>query len=964
MEEPGTAEPGRLSARPCSVYRLQLNGTFTFRDATRVLPYLRRLGVDAVYCSPYLQAVPGSMHGYDVTDPARVNPEIGSPADFEAFCAALRDNGMAQIIDVVPNHMGVTGNTNAWWMDVLENGPASVHADFFDIDWNPVKRELRNKILLPVLGDYYGAELEGGQIRLEYDDGQFRFRYHEHLFPVAPDTYHAILPADADALAAEPGADASLSDEYRNLLARLQSLPPRSDSRPSHRARRHEAKEEAKRRLAGLCAKSSVLRRSIDEQTRIINGQAGVPRSFDMLDALLNEQSYRLAFWGVAGEEINYRRFFDIKDLAALRMHTPEVFRTYHQLIFDLIRSGCVHGLRVDHPDGLYDPAAYFEALQSAYRAVTDGNPKRELFVIVEKILGRDEPLPDDWAVHGTVGYDFLGQLNGLFVQAENEKPLTDVYEAFVGQGLDFHELLYRAKRFFCTERMPSDVTSLGHRLDLLSEKNRRFRDFTRNDLTRSIRETIACFPVYRTYATPRSYTLSERDRTYVSEAIRRARPRAAHIHPAVFDFLENILLMRFDPTIRRGEREAYRDFVLRFQQLTGPIMAKGLEDTSFYIFNRLLSLNEVGGNPHHFGTSVEEFHRANSERRARWPLAFLATSTHDSKRSEDVRYRINTLSEMPEEWNRRLAVWSTLTGHRKVRVNGAPCPEPNTEYFIYQTLLGAWPDEDVADEAMPAFRDRIWSYVEKSVREANVHTGWLVPDEAYESAVRAFLDSILSDSASGGFLADFRAFQRRIATLGHWNAVAATALKIGAPGVVDTYQGSELSNYALVDPDNRRPVDYGLRERRLAEVAEMPIEDIVQQRASGALKLFLLARGLGFRCRHADLFIDGDYTPLSARGPRERHVVAFARRLGPSNVLVAAGRFFATLLPDDRAVPAGADVWGDTRVELPDGLSGGGAWTDIFTGDAVAEDRGSVPVSALFGRLPAAMLFNRKESL
>ncbi len=936
------------SGSPTSVYRLQLNRHFTFSAALPVLAYLKELGVDAAYCSSYLQAVEGSLHGYDVTDPGRINREIGSEADYEAFCATLQRLGLAQVLDVVPNHMGISSAGNAWWMDVLENGRASIYTDFFDVDWEPVKDEIHGKILFAILGDYYGTVLENGEIQVAYDDGRFTLRYGSHVLPVAPDTYPLLLPESAD-----------------DVAAAFRALPPRSESSAERRSERHGLKQEAQRRLAARVRESDDLRRGIEHRLRAVNGRKGDPQSFDELDRLLNEQSYRLAYWRVASEEINYRRFFDIKELAALRMQDRRVFDAYHALIFRLVGEGKIQGLRIDHPDGLYDPPAYFAALQDAYRSVSRAPAEGEsqdtpLYVVVEKILEADEKLPDDWPVHGTVGYEFMASLNGLFVKTENRRAMTQVYQAFVGRGTDFEELLYRAKLFICAVRVPSEIAAMGHRLDRLSEQNRRFRDFTLNNLTHALRETIACFPVYRTYLSPRTEKASERDARYIRLAIARARSRAPYVHGAVFDFLERVLLLQFDDTMGAEERRMYVDFALRFQQLTGPVMAKGFEDTTLYIYNRLLSLNEVGSDPHRFGTTPRQFHQANRERLERWPLSFLATSTHDHKRSEDVRCRISVLSEIPAEWKIRVARWSAMNLPHKTTIAGRLEPDANTEYFIYQTLIGAWPDEPLNEQTGPAWRERIRTYLEKSVREANVKTAWVAPNEAYEAAVHGFVDRLLAPDPHP-FLDDFLPFQQRIAACGRWNSLSALALKIGSPGVVDTYQGCELWNYTLVDPDNRQPVDYEERARALQQVKSATDVSALIGAPGGLLKLYLVWKGLTFRREHPELFLDGAYIPLWAEGERRGNVVAFARKTRREVMVVLAARFFASLLEGGRAAPTGPEAWGDTTVRLPRQVKARG-WVDLLTGRTFPKVT-SLALRDVFHTLGTAVLVGKEHA-
>lgn len=775
--------------------------------------------------------------------------------------------------------MGIS--ENPYWWDVLEHGRRSRFARFFDIDWDPPKAALRGKVLLPVLEDFFGKVLEAGLISLIHENGRFEVAYRSLRFPVGP----ASLP-------------------YLMEHSGVDGIPAR--------------------RLEETCLAA-------------FNGRAGVPASFDLLEGLLERQAYRLAHWRAASDEINYRRFFNFNDLAAVRMEDPAVFELFHRLIFRLLEDGKVQGVRVDHPDGLYDPPGYFARLQdgwlrrllaragvgeadaAAVLAEEEFRSSAPLFVVAEKILDRRESLREDWRVRGTVGYDFLNALNGLYVDRSNEEAVGAAYEAFIGRKKNIAELLYPAKRLFLETYLAGEIESLGHRLAALAEMRREFRDYTRRSLTAAVREVIACFPVYRTYIPPQGRFPSESDRRYIGIAVAKARQAAPDLGPGVFDLIEDVLLLRIEPRADADQRAAYRDFVLRFQQLTAPVMAKGLEDTAFYIDHRLVSLNEVGGDPDRFGESASEFHRLNQERARRWPGSLAATSTHDTKRSEDARLRIDALSELPGEWRNAAARWAILNERHKTLLEGALEPDRDTEYFIYQTLVGAWPD-DGDRGGRDGFTDRLRAYVKKSVREAKRRTDWLHPDGEYEAAVDHFLRKILSRDEDNAFLKDFSPFQRRISELGKLNSMSALTLKLGSPGPVDVYQGDELWDYRLTDPDNRRPVDF---ERRIAALAELrrllgagrPRADVVrallESRNDGLIKMFLLREGLRLRRRGPELFIGASYTPLKAYGPRKEHVTAFLREAGGRELIAAGARFFSRL-------PAGADAWRGTSLVLP----------------------------------------------
>ncbi|HYF62373.1 MAG TPA: malto-oligosyltrehalose synthase, partial [Herpetosiphonaceae bacterium] len=692
-------------AIPNATYRLQFNADFTFGDAQAVVAYLRDLGVSDCYASPILKARSSSTHGYDVSDPSAINPVLGGEEAFLSWSAALREHGMGLVVDLVPNHMGIGERSNQWWMDVLENGPSSTYADYFDIDWTPIKRELENKVLLPILGDQYGVVLEAGQLRLVYaDQGLFLDVYGTPL-PIAPRTYEQVLAVMLEILAEElDAADANLY-ELQSILTAISYLPPRTERDRERLTERNREKEIIKRRIAALLEECPPARAALDRTITLFNGTVGDPRSFDRLDALIDAQPYRLAFWRVASEEINYRRFFDINDLAAIRIELPEVFNDTHALTLRLVAEGHINGLRIDHPDGLWNPAVYFRQLQeSALRqrlaaehdpeeldgaataamddlcqenwSRTDGGSPASwpLYVVAEKILSETEPLPRDWAVHGTTGYDFLVQVNGLFVDSRHAKAFDRIYARFTGAEVQFPALVSSSKKMIMLISLSSEINALSHQLNRLSEKNRHFRDFTLNSLTFALREVIAAMSIYRTYITSIE-SVSERDQRYVEEAVREAKrrnPRTAH---SIFDFIRDTLLLRNVDDFSEQDRSDMLAFVMKFQQITGPVMAKSVEDTAFYVYNRLVSLNEVGGHPDHFGLSVREFHRHASERASIWPHAMLATSTHDTKRSEDVRARLNVLSEMPEQWREALRRWSRLNQPRKRQADGAALP-------------------------------------------------------------------------------------------------------------------------------------------------------------------------------------------------------------------------------------------------------------------------------------------------
>jgi (1->4)-alpha-D-glucan 1-alpha-D-glucosylmutase len=832
---------------PAATYRLQFNSLFRFRDAQAIVAYLNDLGITDIYASPYLKAKKGSMHGYDIVDHNALNPEVGTEEEYAQCVKELGRHGMGQILDIVPNHMYIQSSDNGWWMDVLENGPSSVYAGFFDIDWDPVKKELRNKVLLPVLGDQYGKVLDNQELQLSFEEGSFSLHYYDLKFPVVPKTYITLLENRLDALEERLTREHPDFVELLSIITALTHLPPYTEMSPEKVAERHREKEITKKRLGTLYQESAAIREHIDESVSLFNGVRGDPRTFDLLDGLLDMQVYRLSYWRVATEEINYRRFFDINHLAAIRMEDPQVFRETHRLVMQLIREGKITGLRVDHPDGLYDPSEYFHRLQlscfsqlrAGFReglqeeAPLAGSPdlapevigrydelfppdsgRKPFYIVGEKILLKGERMPEEWPIFSTTGYVFLNSLNGIFVETKNARAFDGLYKKFMSSNLSYQDVVYENKKLIMEVAMSSEVNTLGHYLNLISEKDRHTRDFTLNSLTHAIIEVIAYFPVYRTYIN--SYSVVDRDHQYIEIAVSKAKRKNPAISASIFDFLRDVLLLRFPENIAVDNKKEWLDFVMRFQQITGPVMAKGLEDTAFYVYNRLVSLNEVGGMPERFGTPIETFHGQNIERMKSWPHALIASSTHDTKRSEDVRARINVLSEIPDEWRRHLALWRRLNRKRRLMVDGQFAPDRNEEYLFYQTLVGAWPVGEMDEAGYAGFRERIRGYMLKAIREAKVNTSWVNPNAIYEDAVMIFVDSVLSDARGNQFPKEFLPFRQKISHFGMFNSLSQTLLKITCPGVPDFYQGTEIWDFSLVDPDNRRPVDYGLRTEML----------------------------------------------------------------------------------------------------------------------------------------------------
>ncbi len=996
---------------PRATYRLQLNRAFGFRDAAALIPYLRDLGISDVYLSPVLQASAGSTHGYDICLYDRIDSELGGEDELDKLGAELRRQGMGALLDIVPNHMGISDPRNIWWMDVLENGPSSPFASFFDIDWNPVKEELKGKILLPILEDQYGKVLESGKIRLVFENGSFFIACAGSLLPVAPRTYSRILTHRIEDLLKSMDPQDAFLQELQSILTALNYLPDRTEQDAKKISERNREKEVIKRRLASLCESSAEIRHWIDESVKEFNGVVARPRTFDHLDALVSAQVYRPAFWKVAAEEINYRRFFDINNLAAVRMENPVVFKAAHAFVFELLRRGPFTGLRIDHADGLKDPASYLRQIQYGYlQKLLEADPDRPLshdemdasfsewfggqikaaagsavlwplYVVVEKILSENESLPADWAVYGTTGYDFLNAANGIFINSAREAALTKIHEDFIDARLRYSLLIQSTKKMMMLVSLAAEIYALSHHLDRISESNRSYRDFTLDSLTFAIREIIASLQVYRTYIAGPGL-VSERDRGYIEAAVSNAKKRNPRTEQSLFDFVRDSLLLRNLDAFPEKERADLIQWTLKFQQITGSVMAKGTEDTAFYVYNRLLSLNEVGGGPDHFGASVAAFHRHNGSHAGRWPYSMLAGTTHDTKRSEDVRARINVLSEIPEEWGERIQGWRKKNGAYKLLVDGEAAPDANDEYLFYQTLLGAWPMEGTSPgpdsfSALPeSFRRRIAAYMHKAIKEAKVHTSWINPNREYDEAVNEFVLKVLNPNRRDGFPEDFLSFQKRISFYGKYNALSQLILRLTSPGIPDIYQGSELWDLRLVDPDNRGPVDYGIRIGYLSELKSL-IErlgneaapsrawtdfaaELTKSAGDGRIKLYAIHRTLSYRRSAPDLFTIGKYQPLYAEGTKEENVCSFSRLLGRRDVIVAVPRLVVELTEGIERDPLDEITWRDTRLILPKGSSAR-KYRNLFTGEilSVRRERGSaeLPLCAVFHCFPVALL-------
>jgi len=945
---------------PSATYRVQLNQDFRFADTCKILDYLHELGISDLYLSPILASRKGSGHGYDVTDPTRINPDLGSEEDFAALQSELQNRGMGLLLDTVPNHMAASAE-NPWWMDVLENGAQSAFAAFFDIEWHPHSRSLDGKILLPVLGRPFGEALDSGEIKLTFQDSRFFFQYFDSLFPLAPRSYHAILNHRFDRLKENLGEDAPAYHEYSGIISSVRELSGadrRSTETPAERRLRIESSRD---RLRSLMTSSKEVAVFVEENVGEINGKEEDPASFGFLQRLLAEQNYKLAFWQNLNESINYRRFFTIAELVGVRVEDPFVFEATHGYILRLVSKNPYAGLRVDHIDGLRDPLAYLNKLQERL-ASDEARKETSSYVLVEKILARHEALPDDWPVSGTTGYDYLNEANGLFVEPKGARRMEEIYSTFIGRQQNFVDVVYQKKKSVMNTLLGVEMRTLGRQLAELASQDRYARELNREQLIDALIEVTACLSIYRTYI--RNMDLPAHATRYIEAAITMARTKAPNLTSACFDFLREVLLILNLPHVLVDQREARLAFVMRWQQFTGPIVAKGLEDTALYVYHPLLSLNEVGGDPRPSdAATLEDFYAFLGSRR-QWPGSLNATSTHDTKRSEDIRARLNALSEMPSEWKDHLDLWAKQNAQHKEQVGGHAVPDRNEEFFLYQTLLGVWP---LDHESCSTLRQRVQDHIIKATREAMVHTRWTRPNQPHEDALVKFVAKMFSSQDNREFLQDFRQFQKKVAYFGMVNGLSQTLLKIAAPGVPDFYQGSELWDLRLVDPDNRGPIAFDKRAAALHSIANGDAADsgqalrhLIEHWHDGRIKLYLIWKAIRFRRDHADLFRDGEFVPLQSAGSYSRNVTAFLRRQGPSWALAAVPRWLSQ-------VPAkgkGEFNWGDTKIMLPSDSPA--HWNNILTRTTLASKNEAadphVMVDDLFQEFPVAF-FNAERN-
>ncbi len=931
---------------PVATYRLQFTPDFGFNQAKVIVDYLDQLGIADIYASPIFTSRRGSQHGYDVVDQNQINPELGGLGEFEALVEELQERGMGWLQDIVPNHMAYDGQ-NHYLMDVLEHGQESQYVDYFDIEWDHSYEDIEGKVLAPMLGDFYDRCLERGEIQLSYGADGLKVNYYGLHFPVRVESYALFLTHEISWLRRQMGRQ---NPDYIKLIGVLNTV---RDTFPVLKGRqRRDQATFVKYLLWELYESSSEIKTFIDQNIEAFNGQIDKPQSFDLLDKLLLQQFYRLSFWKVGAEELNYRRFFTVNELICLKVDNPKVFDQTHALIEDLVRSKKINGLRIDHIDGLYDPQGYLQRLHEKTNGV---------YTVIEKILERDERLPSHWPIQGTSGYEFLNYVNGVFYQQQNQKNFTRFYKSFSGVKDGYDKLFLEKKQLIADTNLVGDIDNLARFLKKVASQYRYGRDLTANGLKAAIQEVLVSFPIYCTYINQQGS--SKRDLKYIQMAIAQARKRIPQLSNEL-ELIEKFLMLGYEESLAVEERSQWLHFVMRLQQFTGPLMAKGVEDTLFYVYNRFIGLNEVGAAPDHFGVSLKEFHDYNQYQQEHWPHTLNATSTHDTKRSEDVRSRLSVISELPDEWETQVKAWSEINADKKQIIGDHAVPDANDEYFLYQTLVGAYPFDEAE---LPEFKTRVKDYVVKAVREAKVHTAWLRPDADYEAGYVQFVDTLLTPSKDNAFLDKLQPFQKQIAEYGIYNSLSQLLIKLTAPGVPDFYQGTELWDLSLVDPDNRRSVDYPKRLKGLQAIQErwqkQPntlLKHLLKNRTDGCIKLFLMMRGLAARNYFRNVFRSGSYQALTVTGEHADHVVAFIRHKGEHTVITIVPRFLTGLVQPDK-LPLGKAVWGDTAVVLPQGEQA--TWQDWITQQPI-ELTDAPLVGDLLAQFPVALVVSENHSL
>ena len=923
---------------PLSTYRLQFSSAFTFALARPVIAYLAALGITTVYASPVFQAKRGSTHGYDIINPRQLNSELGTAGDFEELTAQARAHGLSWLQDIVPNHMAYNGE-NEYLIDILENGEQSDYFSFFDIDWRYPYDTMKGRILAPFLGKFYGECLESGEITLQYGEEGLSIRYYGLHFPLRRESYVKVLSHELSSLKRELGdSDQDLID-FLGVLYSFKNLQQKADIQELR-----AYLLVAKNMLWRLYQKNPAIRSYLDRAVALLNGKPGNPESFNSLDRLLSEQLFRLSFWKVASEELNYRRFFTVNDLISLRVEDDAVFERTHALIIELVERGVVSGLRVDHIDGLFDPSRYLRKLRD--RA-------KDAYIITEKILAFGEMLPSGWPVQGTTGYDYLNCVNLVFWDRTNEHSFNLIYRDFAGVTAFFSELSVEKKMLIIGKYMAGDVDNLARLIKNISSRDRQGTDITLYGLKRALVEILASFPVYRTYVNYETY--SDTDRARINEALRKAK-RANPLYMHELNFIEKFLTLRYYEYLNEDDKKQWIYFVMRFQQFTGPLMAKGVEDTLLYVYNRSIGLNEVGGSPEVFGIDPPEYHSIAARRGETYPHTLNATATHDTKRGEDTRARLAVISELPDEWAKCVFRWRKLNRKKKAAEQGKEYPAPNDEYFLYQSLIGHFP---FYDTQFPAFMERLKTFMVKAVREAKEHTAWLAPDSEYEQAFLSFIDKIMAPKLDNRFLVDFLPFQKKISYFGMFNALSQTLLKITSPGVPDFYQGTEVWDLSFVDPDNRVPVDFAERSRALdgiiakgTESLFLLVNELLRTKEDGRIKLFLIYRALQARNRHPAVFEKGEYLPVHASGTHGRHVVSFLRKSGNKLLLTVVPRFLTGLIREGE-YPFGRRVWATTSLVIP---APAVSWRDVITGQEITP-AAPLAVGDVLTRFPVALL-------
>jgi len=923
---------------PTATYRIQFNSAFGFDAAKAITTYLAELGISDLYASPIFKARAGSPHGYDIVDPTQINPELGTEEAFEALVQELQQHKMGWVQDIVPNHMAYDSE-NKYLMDILENGPDSNYVDYFDISWNSAFGSSEEPILAPLLGNFYGACLENGEIQLQYDENGLSLNYYNLNLPLKLESYANFLNRNLGKLVTNLGRKHPTFVRLLGILYSVKSIPSEATIR-----QRRDQTDFVKGLLWELYTDNSEIKTFIDENLQLFNGEKGKPESFNLLDSLLCEQFYRLSYWKVGAEEINYRRFFTVNELISVKVEELKVFNNTHSLICRLVEEGKFTGLRIDHIDGLYNPTQYLERLKEK---------TGDTYITVEKILQFGEEIPSNWSIQGTSGYDYLNYVNGIFCQTENQDKFSQIYLEITGSKISYEQIVAEKKHLIIDRNLAGDIENLTLLLKKIAGMYRHGNDFTINGLKQALAEILTRFPVYRTYITEEG--ISEVDRSYIEEVTEAAKAGT----PLLFNelnFIQKLMLLEYEDSLTQAEKDQWLYFVMRVQQYTGPLMAKGVEDTALYVYNRFLALNEVGGEAGRFGVSLSEFHEFNQKRQTHWSHAMSTTSTHDTKRGEDTRARLNVLSEIPEEWQKQVRIWYDINRPHRKTIKRLTMPDRNDEYLFYQTLIGVFP---FFEQEYSSCVERVKDFVLKAIREAKVYTAWLRQNSTYENAFTDFVTSVLEPLEDSPFLKEFLPFQKKVAYYGIFNSLSQTLLRIASPGVPDLYQGTELWDFSLVDPDNRRPVDFELRQSYLKEIKAQAQTDILKlidgllaTKEDARIKLFLVFQALKARTEYKDVFQQGSYLPLEVSGKFKEHIVAFARSDGNRTIVAIAPRFFTSLIQPGE-YPLGEKVWDNTSLHLPTDAS---SWKDAIT-NQIVKANGKLLIGEALKHFPVALL-------